>query len=80
MSARSDEDAIHEAIVAVESITWDESLVWRIHEPLVLFDSVHDGDESTYERDELKPDVLRITVAPGPYLVRAAHAYQSTRI
>ncbi|MBO3751024.1 hypothetical protein J5X84_33545 [Streptosporangiaceae bacterium NEAU-GS5] len=75
IAADSFDDAIRTAIDIMDSVTWDETLNWDIHEPLLLFDSVYNGAEVSDATPGFEPAVVRMSVTPGPYLVRAGYVH-----
>ncbi|MEU2391529.1 Imm21 family immunity protein [Streptomyces sp. NPDC007369] len=68
------EDALLDSVEqALEAASWEEQVTWEVPGPVVLLDSGRPGVPGPdAEFDAL--DRLRIDLAAGRYLVRAAHA------
>ncbi|MFD9097561.1 Imm21 family immunity protein [Streptomyces collinus] len=52
---------------ALDAAVWEDELRWNVPGPVALFDSARPGAAARTGGH------LRITLEPGPYLVRAAH-------
>jgi hypothetical protein len=66
IAAESEAELLDSVETALASVVWEETVVWDVPGPVVLFDSAYLGDEAE------EGDHLRIGTAAGRYLVRAA--------
>lgn len=73
IAADSEDQLLNSVDAALASAVWEETTVWDVPGPVVLFDAACPGGE--VEENEL----MRITLTPGRYTVRAAQATPTPR-